>query len=220
MRIVIDKDVSEIKLLQEAYEKRFPTYKVLAVETDGEKFVYAKDLKRIDEAVDAVYDVFWDRNFDNCQTRIVEVFGESQNVIWSSDEKVKVCESVLFTEANNNKNNNNKKQGGGLWDKIKGAAKGALEKLKGAWNITKLLVGQFSKDMLSKWRDAHYFTKDGQITGLGYKVMTGEVENTVPVDTNDKTGDITKVWEVAKSNVTNALKKQGFTINGELEAVV
>lgn len=31
MRIVIDKDISEVKLLQEAYEKKMPTYKVMAV---------------------------------------------------------------------------------------------------------------------------------------------------------------------------------------------
>ena len=118
----------------------------------------------------------------------------------------------------NNGNNNNGNDGKdgekkkGFWDKVKGAAKGALDKLKGAWNVTKQLTGQFSKDMLNKWRNASYFTKDGKITGLGYKVMTGKAKNTVPVDTDDKTGDITKVWDVVKSNVSQGLKKQGMTV--------
>ena len=43
MRIVIDKDVSEIQLLNEAYLKTKPKYKVIAVE-NGEKFVYGKEL--------------------------------------------------------------------------------------------------------------------------------------------------------------------------------
>lgn len=44
MRIELDKDISEIKLLQESWEKSRPTYKVLAIE-NGEKFVYGKDLR-------------------------------------------------------------------------------------------------------------------------------------------------------------------------------
>lgn len=216
MRIIIDKDIAEIQLLQEAYEKDMPTYKVLAVE-NGERFVYGKKLT-INEAKNAVYDLAFDPMFGDVNAEIVnESSNGNQELIWSSDE------NQMVSEANNNKNakgGNKDQKGGGLWDKIKGAAKGALEKLKGAWNVTKQLTGQFSKDMLNKWRNAHYFTKDGQITGLGYKVMTGQAKNTVPAETDDKTGDITKVWEVAKSNVTNALKKQGFTINGELEAFV
>ena len=123
----------------------------------------------------------------------------------------------MFEADNNGKDGEKKK---GFWDKVKGAAKGALDKLKGAWNITKQLTGQFSKDMLNKWRNAHYFTKEGKITGLGYKVMTGQAKNTVPAETDDKTGDITKVWEVVKSNVTSMVKKAGFTINGEISAIV
>ena len=59
----------------------------------------------------------------------------------------------MFEADNNGKDGEKKK---GFWDKVKGAAKGALDKLKGAWNITKQLTGQFSKDMLNKWRNAHY----------------------------------------------------------------
>lgn len=211
MRIVIDKDISEVKLLQESWEKSKPTFNVIAIEND-EKYVYGKKLT-FNEAIDTTYDLAFDPMFGDCNVEIIsETSNKEQQFIWSSDEKRMMSEAAKKT--------NNKKDGGGLWDKIKGAAKGALDKLKGAWNITKQLTGQFSKDMLNKWRNAHYFTKDGLITGLGYKVMTGQAKNTVPAETDDKTGDITKVWEVAKSNVTSALKKQGFTINGEIEAFV
>ena len=207
MRIVIDKDISEIQLLNEAYKKSKPTYKVMAVE-NGEKFVYGKELS-FNEARNSIFDLAFDPMFGNIDAEIVEVVSESdQRTIWSSDSKTIVKESTMF-EADNNNGGGEKK---GFWNKVKGAAKGALEKLKGAWNVTKQITGQFSKDMLNKWRNAHYFTKDGQITGLGYKVMTGQAKNTVPAETDDKTGDITKVWEVVKSNVTSALKKQGFTI--------
>ena len=195
MKIVIDKDISEIQLLQEAYEKNRPSYKVIAVE-NGETFVYGKQLT-FNEARNAVFDLAFDPQF-NAEVALVSEKGDE--TIWESSGKSIVTEGVL--------------------DSIKGAAKGALEKLKGAWNITKQLTSQFSKDMLNKWRNAHYFTKDGQITGLGYKVMTGQAKNTVPAETDDKTGDITQVWEVAKSNVANALKKQGFTITGEIEGFV
>lgn len=46
MRIVIDKDVSEIQQLNESWKKDRPTYKVLAV-NKYDKFVYAKGLKTI-----------------------------------------------------------------------------------------------------------------------------------------------------------------------------
>jgi len=215
MRLIIDKDYPEIQLLQEAYEKQRTSYKVLAVE-NGEKFVYGKKLT-FNEARETIYDLAFDPLFGNeVDAEIVEVVSESSSrTIWASDQKTIVKESAMF-EADGN-NGEEKK---GLWDKVKGAAKGALEKLKGAWNITKQLTGQFSKDMLNKWRNAHYFTKEGKITGLGYKVMTGQAKNTVPAETDDKTGDITKVWEVVKSNVASVVKKAGFTINGEISAIV
>lgn len=102
MRLVIDKDVSEVQLLQESWEKSKPTYKVVAV-NEKDNFVYAKGLKSIHEAVDAVYDVAWDGNYDDCHKQIVEVIGESEKVIFSTNEKVQVCESVLFTEADDKK---------------------------------------------------------------------------------------------------------------------
>jgi hypothetical protein len=46
MRIVIDKDVSEIQKINESWKKDRPTFKVLAV-NKYDKFVYAKNLKTI-----------------------------------------------------------------------------------------------------------------------------------------------------------------------------
>lgn len=109
MRIVIDKDVSEVKLLQESYEKMMPTYKVRAVNKD-DKFIYAKGLKNINEACAAVYDVVFDPAFDDCEQEIVEVCEGNERIIWSSDSKVLVQESV-WQEAGKNANGN--KNGGG-----------------------------------------------------------------------------------------------------------
>jgi hypothetical protein len=203
MRIVIDKDVSEVQLLQEAYEKSRPTYKVRAVNND-DKFIYAKDLKRINEACEVVYDIAFDSAFDDCESEIVELSNGKERVIWSSDAKVVVSESVLAGEEGEKK---------GFWA-------GLGEKLGKTMNFIGTFTKNFSKDMLAKWRNAGYFTKDGQITGLGLKVMNGEVENTVPVETEDKTTDISRVWDVAKSNVNNSLKGQGFTAKGEVQAIV
>ena len=234
MIIEIDKDIPEIQLLQESWEKSKPSYKVVAVnETD--RFVYAKGLKSINEAVNAVYDVAWDTDYDDCRKEIVEIVGESESIIWSSDPKVQVCESVVFSEAGNNKkagNTQNKdaKTGQnkpGLWDKVKGAAKAvgnaagkALQGLAKGLNIVGAMTKQFSKDALKKWREGGLFNKEGRITGLGYKVMTGQVKNTIPVDTGNKNDDITQAWKVAQSNAVNALKKQGYTVNGEVKAIV
>ena len=246
MRIVIDKDCSEIQLLNESYEleKMLPDYKVLAVEADGEKFIYAKGLK-INEATEAVYDLAFDPNFDGCQSEIVEIDKQgNERIVWSSDTKVQVCESVLADEAapagGNNKAGGNKKAGNnkkdaktgqnkpGFWDKVKGAAKAvgdaakkALDGLSKGLNIVGAMTKQFSKDALTKWREGGLFNKEGRITGLGYKVMTGQVKNTIPVDTgNGKKDDITQAWKIAQSNAVNALKKQGFTVNGEVKAIV
>lgn len=56
MRLTLDKDIAEIQLLQESWEKSKPTYKVLAVNNE-DKFVYAKELKTINEAVNSVYEI-------------------------------------------------------------------------------------------------------------------------------------------------------------------
>ena len=240
MRIVIDKDMSEIQLLQESWEKSKPTYKVVAV-NESDEFVYARGLKKVTEAVNAVYDVAWDDKFNDCNTKIVEVVGESESVIWSSDPKVQVCESVLVKEADEGGNNGGDKNGDtsakdaktgqnkkGFFGKLKDAAKSmgdatkkALGGLAKGLNIIGAMTKQFSKDALTKWREGGLFNKDGRITGLGYKVMTGQVKNTIPVDTgNGKKDDITQAWKICQSNAVNALKKQGFTVNGEVKAIV
>ena len=94
MRIVIDKDYSERKLLQEAYEKELPTYKVLAVESDGEKFVYGKGLL-VNEVSNALENLAEDGAFKGCKAEVVECSfdGKTNKKIWSSDEK------TLFEES-------------------------------------------------------------------------------------------------------------------------
>lgn len=85
MRLVIDKDISEIQLLQEAYEKNKPSYMVMAVE-NGEKFVYGKKLT-INEVRNAVYDLAFDPMFGDVNVEIVnESSNGNQELIWSSDE--------------------------------------------------------------------------------------------------------------------------------------
>ena len=223
MRIVIDKDVSEVKLLQESYEKMMPTYKVRAVNKD-DKFIYAKGLKNINEACAAVYDVVFDPSFDDCEQENVEVCEGNERIIWSSDSKVLAQESV-WQEADKNADAGQNK--GGFWDKVKGAAKAvggavgnALKGLAKGLDIVGAMTKQFSKDMLKKWREAGYFNKEGRITGLGYKVMTGQVKNTIPVDTGNKNDDITQAWKIAQSNVAQEIKNAGCTVNGEVKAIV
>ena len=55
MRLVIDKDISEIQVLNESWKRSKPTYKVLAVE-NGEKFVYGKGLT-FKEAKDTLFEL-------------------------------------------------------------------------------------------------------------------------------------------------------------------
>ena len=71
MRLVIDKDYSERKLLQEAYENKLPTYKVLAVESDGEKFVYGKGLL-VNEVSRALENLAKDGVFKRCRSEVAE----------------------------------------------------------------------------------------------------------------------------------------------------
>lgn len=85
MRLIIDKDISEIQLLQEAYEKSKPSYMVMAVE-NGEKFVYGKKLT-FNEARETLYDLGFDPLFGNeVDAEIVEVVSESSSrTIWASN---------------------------------------------------------------------------------------------------------------------------------------
>ena len=152
MRIVIDKDVSEIQLLQESWERGLPTYKVLAIESDGEKFVYGKELVQ-ENVVDAVQSLIGDDNFKGCNVEVVECSrdGKSAKTVWASDEKTLVSESTMFSE-------------------------GFLDALKKLWSgVTEWLNNKFGK-FFDKWKQAKYVTKDWQLTGLGYKVAMGEVK--------------------------------------------
>ena len=87
MRIVIDKDVSEIQQLNESWKKDRPTYKVLAVNED-DKFVYAKGLKTINEAVKSVYDIKMQPIFDDCQPEIYEITSKGQELLWSGKDDI------------------------------------------------------------------------------------------------------------------------------------
>lgn len=205
MRIVIDKDFNQRTLLQESYEKTKPTYKVCATNSE-DRFVYATNLKNINEAVDATYDLAFDPIFDDCKYEICECLNGKEREVWTSDGGILIKESD---------------EEGGFWSKLGNAAKKALDGLKKGINVVGAMTKQFSKDMLKKWREAGYFNKQGYITGLGYKVMTGQVKNTIPVDTgSDKTQDISNVWRAAQSNVVQALKKQGMTPIGNITAIV
>ena len=223
MRITIDKDSSERQVLQESYEEKLPTYVVKAV-NENDKFIYAKGLKSINEAVNATYDIIWDKAFDDCSYEIHESVNGKDKAIWSSKDGILVSESEVVDEANPKANSKGKAGAGtgdkGFFAKLGDKAKGILDGLKKGINIVGAMTKQFSKDMLKKWREAGYFNKQGYITGLGYKVMTGEVKNTIPVDTGDKTQDITNVWKAAQSNVVQGLKKKGLTPNGEITAIV
>lgn len=149
MRLVIDKDYPEIQILQESYEKNKPSYKVLAVE-NGEKFVYGKGLK-FNEARNTLFDLAVDENFDVQSVEISECVGESEKIIWSSDEKTLVQESTMV------------KEGFGDW-------------LSGVWKSIKDTVSKFNKNVVDWWRKNKYIDKQNRLTGIGYKVMNKEIE--------------------------------------------
>ena len=155
MRIVIDKDFSEIQLLNEAYKKGLPTYKILAVEADGERFVYGKGLllKEVDESMRGLAH---DPNFNGCQAEIVECSKGEERTVWSSDEKAVVVESKVITE--------------GFLDWLKGVGANIANLFKNN-PITK-----WFKDKADEWRKNNYITKDDQLTGLGYKIAIGETK--------------------------------------------
>ena len=97
MRIVIDKDVNERKVLQESYEKNKPTYVVKAV-NESDKFVYAKGLT-INEAKKTVCELATDPLFVECSAQVVEMRSDgTESIIWSSDDTVMVTESTYVNE--------------------------------------------------------------------------------------------------------------------------
>ena len=97
MRIVIDKDVSEIQKINESWKKDRPTFKVLAV-NKYDKFVYAKNLKRVDEAVDALREMIHDEAFYDCQPEVYEVRQAGERMIWSSQQTVNESSTELVEE--------------------------------------------------------------------------------------------------------------------------
>lgn len=124
MRIVIDKDYPQIRLLQESYEKKLPTFKVKAV-NESDKFVYARDLVSIDEATKAALDLAWDKAFQDCEGEIVMVAEGKEHTIWSSAGKVVVAEGV-FGDFISKLGDVFKKALGGLskgWGKVKDGIK-------------------------------------------------------------------------------------------------
>lgn len=97
MRIVIDKDVSEIQKINESWKKDRPTFKVLAV-NKYDKFVYAKDLKRINEAARAMSDMLHEEAFYDCQPEVYEVRQAGERMIWSSQQTVNESSTELVEE--------------------------------------------------------------------------------------------------------------------------
>ena len=87
MRIVIDKDVSEIQMLNESWKKDRPTYKVRAVNAD-DKFVYAKGLKTLNEAANVMRDMLHDKMFSDCHPEISEVRKSGEKILWSAKSNV------------------------------------------------------------------------------------------------------------------------------------
>ena len=159
MRIVIDKDYQDIQLLNEAYEKKLPTYKVLAVESDGEKFVYGKGLL-LNEVSNALESLAEDGAFKGCKAEVVECSfdGKSSKTVWASDEKTVVEESTIIGE-------------GKGWD----AFVAKMKKI-GAGIATLFAdnpITKYFKDKITEWKKNNYITNDNELTGLGYKIATG-----------------------------------------------
>ena len=180
MRLVIDKDVSDIQLLQEAYEKGLPTYKVLAVESDGEKFVYGKGLvvQEVSKAVSALVD---DENFKDCKVEVVECSGDGKEskTVWASDEKTVVSESTVFNE-------------------------GWLDAMKKMWKgVGEWLNNKFGK-FFDKWKQAKYVTDNWELTGLGYKIANGDVKPEEGEKKDDNNKETPKEGEAAPVNEADA----------------
>ena len=163
MRLVIDKDISEIQLLQEAYEKKLPTYKVLAVEADGEKFVYGKGLL-VREVSTALGNLREDAMFKECNAEVVECShdGNPIKTVWASDNKVVVSESTVYGEGWKD-----------IWQKVAGGAKKAAAALGDLFKNNP--ITKYFKDKIAEWKKNNYITNDNELTGLGYKIAVGEV---------------------------------------------
>ena len=179
MRIVIDKDIPEIQLLQESWEKSKPTYKVVAV-NECDRFVYAKDLKKIDEATDSALDMAWDKTFEDCSAQIVETKNGKDATIWSSDGKIVVSEGVFGDLVK------------GLGDKMKQALNG----LSKAFKKVKDGIAKLGNEVLNGLRGADYINKNNDMTGVGYKAMTKQMT----VDENE-VKNLKEYWKVLCTGV-------------------
>lgn len=180
MRIVIDKDVSEIQKINESWKKDRPTYKVLAV-NKYDKFVYAKELNTFKEATDAAYGAYNDAAFSDCRLEMVESFKGKDCTIWSSDSKVVVSESVLFNEKFFGKDGTLSKFFGGAAEKMKSALNGFKKAFGNMAEITK----NFAKDKLDKFRRSKCTNDKNQMTGYGFKVASGKVKPVIGTDNGE-----------------------------------
>lgn len=179
MRIELDKDISEIKLLQESWEKSKPSFKVVAV-NECDSFVYAKNLKKIDEATDSALDMAWDKTFEDCSAQIVVTKNGKDATIWSSDGKIVVSEGAFGDFFK------------GLGDKMKKALNG----LSKAFKKVKDGIAKLGNGVLNGLRGAAYINKNNDMTGVGYKAMTKQMK----VDEND-VKNLKEYWKVLCTGV-------------------
>lgn len=213
MRIELDKDISEIKLLQESWEKSKPSFKVVAV-NECDRFVYAKDLKTINEATDAVYAAYNDNTFSDCSIEIVGSAMGEEGTIWSSDDKALVSESTRFDEKFFGKDGALAKFFGGAASKMKAAFDG----FKKAWGNMAEITKNFAKDKLDKFRRSKCINDKNQMTGYGFKVAQGTVKPVIGTKDGEQTDatkgelnelatDMHKMWDAIDSKTKQNLQQ-------------
>ena len=163
MRIVIDKDYPDIQKLNEAYKKKLPSYKVLAVEADGEKFVYGRGLL-VEEVSTALETLANDGMFKGCNAEVVECSFDkkSSKTVWASDAKTIITEGTVYNEGWKD-----------IWNKVATGAKKAAAALGDLFKNNP--ITKFFKDKMEEWKKNNYITNDNELTGLGYKIAVGEV---------------------------------------------
>lgn len=183
MRLVIDKDFDQIQTFNESWAKSRPTYKVKAVSAE-DKFVYAKDLKTITEAKNAVLDLAWDSVFEDCVAEIDVVSEGKEMPVWSSDGKVVVTEGAF----------------GDFFKSLGDGMKKALNSLGKAFKNVKDGIAKMGNEALNALRGASYITKDNKMTGVGYKAMTGQMK---VADADKK--NLENYWNVLTTGVKNVL---------------
>ena len=102
MRIKIDKDFNERKVLQESFDAKRKAYRVLAMNGKSDKFTYGRSLT-ISEARNAILDLAKDEKFKDCdKCQIVESYGLKMNkmrVIWEGSAKEETAKKVVDESA-------------------------------------------------------------------------------------------------------------------------